>query len=130
MAPGRRRIGNSTARPMQAEIAAISNLDVIEGGVEDLIVENGRAEGVLTGDGRLLGAGAVVLTTGTFLNGLIHMGEQKIPAGRAGEGPGAEAVGSSLRAGPGARTAQDRHACASRRQIDRLVRPRNAEGRR
>ncbi|HEY8193972.1 MAG TPA: tRNA uridine-5-carboxymethylaminomethyl(34) synthesis enzyme MnmG [Hyphomicrobium sp.] len=72
---------------MQAEIAAISNLDVIEGGVEDLIVENGRAEGVLTGDGRLLGAGAVVLTTGTFLNGLIHMGEQKIPAGRAGEAP-------------------------------------------
>ncbi|HEY8194889.1 MAG TPA: tRNA uridine-5-carboxymethylaminomethyl(34) synthesis enzyme MnmG [Hyphomicrobium sp.] len=72
---------------MQAEIAAIPNLDVIEGGVEDLIVENGRVEGVLTGDGRLLDAGAVVLTTGTFLNGLIHMGEQKIPAGRAGEAP-------------------------------------------
>ena len=42
---------------MQAEIAAIANLDVIEGGVEDLIVENGRVEGVLTGDGRLLRAG-------------------------------------------------------------------------
>jgi tRNA uridine 5-carboxymethylaminomethyl modification enzyme len=72
---------------MQAEIAAIPNLDVIEGGVEDLIVENGRAEGVITADGRLVRSGAVVLTTGTFLNGLIHMGEQKIPAGRAGEAP-------------------------------------------
>ena len=72
---------------MQAEIAAIPNLDVIEGGVEDLIVENGRVEGVITADGRLIRSGAVVLTTGTFLNGLIHMGEQKIPAGRAGEAP-------------------------------------------
>jgi tRNA uridine 5-carboxymethylaminomethyl modification enzyme len=72
---------------MQAEIAAIPNLDVIEGGVEDLIVENGRVEGVITADGRPLRSGAVVLTTGTFLNGLIHMGEQKIPAGRAGEAP-------------------------------------------
>jgi tRNA uridine 5-carboxymethylaminomethyl modification enzyme len=72
---------------MQAEIHAIPGLDVIEGGVEDLIVEDGRVAGVLTGDGRALSAGAVVLTTGTFLNGLIHMGEQKIPAGRVGEAP-------------------------------------------
>ena len=72
---------------MQAEITAIPGLDAIEGGVEDLIVENNRVVGVLTGDGRALSAGAVVLTTGTFLNGLIHMGEQRIPAGRAGEAP-------------------------------------------
>jgi tRNA uridine 5-carboxymethylaminomethyl modification enzyme len=72
---------------MQAEIAAIPNLDVIEGGVEDLIVEHGRVEGVITADGCAVRSGAVVLTTGTFLNGLIHMGEQKIPAGRAGEAP-------------------------------------------
>ncbi len=72
---------------MQAEIAAIPGLDVVEGGVEDLIVEDRRVAGVVTGDGRALSAGAVVLTTGTFLNGLIHMGEQKIPAGRAGEAP-------------------------------------------
>lgn len=72
---------------MQAEIRAIRGLDVIEGGVEDLIVEDGRVAGVLTGDGSALSAGAVVLTTGTFLNGLIHMGEQKIPAGRVGEAP-------------------------------------------
>jgi len=72
---------------MQAEIAALAGLDVVEGGVEDLIVDNGLVAGVVTGDGRTLGAGAVVLTTGTFLNGLIHMGEEKIPAGRAGEAP-------------------------------------------
>lgn len=72
---------------MQAEIRAIPGLEVIEGGVEDLIIEDGRVAGVLTGYGRALSAGAVVLTTGTFLNGLIHMGEQKIPAGRVGEAP-------------------------------------------
>ncbi len=72
---------------MQAEIQAIANLSVVEGGVEDLVVENGRVHGVVTGHGRVLRAGAVVLTTGTFLNGLIHMGEKRIPAGRAGEEP-------------------------------------------
>src|SRR5690606_15029084 len=72
---------------IQAEISATSGLTVVEGGVEDLIVENGHVAGVLTGDGRMLAAGAVVLTTGTFLNGLIHMGERQIPAGRVGEAP-------------------------------------------
>ena len=72
---------------MQAAIAATANLTVIEGGVEDLIVAGEVVRGVILADGRRLTAGAVVLTTGTFLNGLIHMGEQKIPAGRAGEAP-------------------------------------------
>jgi tRNA uridine 5-carboxymethylaminomethyl modification enzyme len=72
---------------MQAAIRATANLEVVEGGVEDLIVDNGWVVGVVTGDGRKLAAGAVVLTTGTFLNGLIHLGEQQIPAGRAGEAP-------------------------------------------
>jgi tRNA uridine 5-carboxymethylaminomethyl modification enzyme len=72
---------------MQAAIRATEGLEVIEGGVEDLVVENGRVAGVITGDGQRLAAGAVVLTTGTFLNGLIHLGEQKIPAGRSGEAP-------------------------------------------
>lgn len=72
---------------MQAAIAETVNLTVIEGGVEDLIVEAGCVAGVILADGTLLSAGAVVLTTGTFLNGLIHMGEQQIPAGRAGEAP-------------------------------------------
>ena len=109
---------------MQAEIAAIAGLTVVEGGVEDLIVEasplplgrgrraaagegavdgdgrestpaprpspqgeRGVVRGVVLADGTELTAGAVVLTTGTFLNGLIHMGETQIPAGRAGEKP-------------------------------------------
>ena len=72
---------------MQAAIRATPNLEVVEGGVEDLIVANGRVGGVVTADGRQLSAGAVVLTTGTFLNGLIHLGDEKIPAGRAGEAP-------------------------------------------
>src|SRR6185312_1979744 len=72
---------------MQAAIRATPNLDVIEGGVEDLIVEDGSAAGVVTADGRTLRAGAVVLTTGTFLGGLIHRGEEQTPAGRHGEPP-------------------------------------------
>ncbi len=72
---------------MQAAIADTTNLTVLEGGVEDLVVDNGRVAGVVTGAGCTLACAAVVLTTGTFLNGLIHMGEQQIPAGRAGEGP-------------------------------------------
>ena len=72
---------------MQAAIRATPNLEVIEGAVEDLVVENGAVAGIVTADGRTLRAGAVVLTTGTFLRGLIHRGEEKTPAGRHGEPP-------------------------------------------
>jgi tRNA uridine 5-carboxymethylaminomethyl modification enzyme len=72
---------------MQAAIRSTANLDVIEAAVEDLIVENGRVAGIVTGDGRRISAGAVVLTTGTFLRGLIHRGEEKTPAGRHGDPP-------------------------------------------
>jgi tRNA uridine 5-carboxymethylaminomethyl modification enzyme len=72
---------------MQAAIQATSNLTVIEGAVEDLLVANARAVGIVTGDDRTIRAGAVVLTTGTFLRGLIHCGEEKTPAGRHGEPP-------------------------------------------
>jgi len=72
---------------IQDEIAALSGLTIIEGGVEDLVVENGEVAGVATADGRIVRAGAVVLTTGTFLNGLIHMGDERIAAGRAGQAP-------------------------------------------
>ncbi|MEM8744694.1 MAG: tRNA uridine-5-carboxymethylaminomethyl(34) synthesis enzyme MnmG [Pseudomonadota bacterium] len=72
---------------MQAAIRDTSGLEVIEAGVEDLVIENGRVCGVITADGETIRAGAVVLTTGTFLNGLIHIGEKKIPAGRMGEAP-------------------------------------------
>lgn len=80
---------------MQRAIRETENLTVIEGGVEDLIVTTlpsfpegrGTLTGIMLADGHRLTAGAVVLTTGTFLNGLIHMGETKLPAGRAGEAP-------------------------------------------
>ena len=72
---------------MQAAIQATANLEVIEGGVDDLIVQDGVVAGVVLANGDEVRAGAVVLTTGTFLRGLIHMGEQQIPAGRVGEAP-------------------------------------------
>lgn len=72
---------------MQAAINETAHLTVREGGVEDLIVAAEQVAGVILSDGTRLTARAVVLTTGTFLNGLIHMGLQQIPAGRAGEAP-------------------------------------------
>ncbi len=74
-------------REMQAAIAATPNLAVIESPVDDLIIEGGCAAGVITADGRAFSAGAVVITTGTFLKGVIHVGETRIPAGRVGEAP-------------------------------------------
>src|SRR5215468_9537574 len=74
-------------RAMQAAIGAIAGLKVIEGAVEDLVVEGGRAGGIILADGSVKRAGAVVLTTGTFLRGLIHRGEETTPAGRHGEPP-------------------------------------------
>ena len=75
------------AAAMQAAIRAIANLEVIEEEADDLAVAQGRICGVKFADGREISAGAVVLTTGTFLRGLIHIGEKQIPAGRAGEAP-------------------------------------------
>ena len=72
---------------MQAGIAATDDLEVIEAAAEDVIVDGDRVAGIVTGDGRRLVAGAVVLTTGTFLRGLIHIGDTRIPAGRMGEAP-------------------------------------------
>jgi tRNA uridine 5-carboxymethylaminomethyl modification enzyme len=72
---------------MQATIRKTSNLEVIEGEADDLLISNGRVCGVKLADGREISCGAVVLTTGTFLRGLIHIGEKQIPAGRVGEAP-------------------------------------------
>ncbi len=72
---------------MQAAIATQPNLDVIEGEVDDLIMRDGRVGGVALLDGRKLMASAVVLTTGTFLRGIIHRGDESFPAGRLGERP-------------------------------------------
>jgi tRNA uridine 5-carboxymethylaminomethyl modification enzyme len=79
---------------MQAAIAATANLTVIEAAVEDLLVEDGRVAGIVTGEGAKYRCGAVVLTTGTFLKGVIHIGTTRIPAGRVGEKP---AIGLSDR---------------------------------
>jgi len=72
---------------MQAAILAQPNLTVIEGEVDDLIETDGRITGAVLLDGRRFSASAVVLTTGTFLRGLIHRGEETTPAGRLGEKP-------------------------------------------
>ena len=75
------------AAAMQAAIRATANLTVIEGEADTLQQADGRLTGVRLADGRELRAGAVVVTTGTFLRGLIHLGERNWPAGRVGEAP-------------------------------------------
>lgn len=75
------------AQAMQAEIRAIANLVVVEGEADDLLFDGNRITAVVMASGDVLRTGAVVLTTGTFLRGLIHIGEVKIPAGRMGEAP-------------------------------------------
>jgi tRNA uridine 5-carboxymethylaminomethyl modification enzyme len=79
---------------VQSILGEYENLTLIEDGVEDLIVENDRVAGVIGQSGRSWRAGAVVVTTGTFLKGLIHIGEKRIPAGRVDEAP---AIGLSDR---------------------------------
>lgn len=79
---------------MQAELAGTPGLEIIAEAVEDLLVTDGRVSGVVGASGRAYSAGRVVLTTGTFLKGVIHLGDQRIPAGRAGEAP---AIGLSDR---------------------------------
>ncbi|WP_312596341.1 tRNA uridine-5-carboxymethylaminomethyl(34) synthesis enzyme MnmG [Brevundimonas sp.] len=72
---------------MQAELAVTPNLTLMAGTAERLLLESDRVVGVMTGAGQTVRAGAVVLTTGTFLNGVIHCGDERIPAGRHGEDP-------------------------------------------
>src|SRR5579862_293193 len=86
------------AAAMQAAIRQAANLTVIEGEVDDLLGID-RVAGVRLVDGRDFAAPAVVLTTGTFLRGLIHIGDQQIPAGRVGEAPAAGLSRTLERAG-------------------------------
>ena len=73
---------------MQALLAEQANLTIREAAAEDLTIgDDGRVRGVVLASGEQLTAGSVILTTGTFLRGLIHIGEEKIPAGRVGEAP-------------------------------------------
>jgi tRNA uridine 5-carboxymethylaminomethyl modification enzyme len=79
---------------MQAELAATPSLSIKAEAVEDLLVKDGRVAGVIGASGKTYAAGRVVLTTGTFLMGVIHRGEERIPAGRVGDAP---AIGLSER---------------------------------
>jgi tRNA uridine 5-carboxymethylaminomethyl modification enzyme len=81
---------------MQSMLRSISNLDIRAGGAEDLVLKGGMVAGVRTAEGEEIACGKVVLTTGTFLNGLIHIGETKIPAGRMRIENGVEAPSIGL----------------------------------
>lgn len=72
---------------MQEEIASVANLDIIEGDAFDIEIDRDEITAVHTADGRKIACRAVVLTTGTFLRGMIHIGHETIPAGRVGEKP-------------------------------------------
>jgi tRNA uridine 5-carboxymethylaminomethyl modification enzyme len=75
-------------RAMQEILREFPTLQLRAAAVEDLLLSRtGEARGVILQDGTEIQAGAIVLTTGTFLRGLIHIGEEKIPAGRVGESP-------------------------------------------
>ncbi|MEQ1820318.1 MAG: tRNA uridine-5-carboxymethylaminomethyl(34) synthesis enzyme MnmG [Terricaulis sp.] len=79
---------------MQAALAAQRGLTIEAAAVEDLVLADGAVVGVTTADGREFSAPRIVLTTGTFLKGVIHIGDKRIPAGRHGEAP---AIGLSDR---------------------------------
>src|SRR5574338_324246 len=85
---------------MKEVLESQPNLKIKQAEVADLIIEEEGdrkvCRGIILRDGRRIQASAVVITTGTFLNGLIHCGEQQIPAGRSGEPP-AQMLGESLR---------------------------------
>jgi tRNA uridine 5-carboxymethylaminomethyl modification enzyme len=87
------------AAAMQTAIRETENLSVIEGEADELIVSEGRVTGIRLVGGRDMRAGAVVITTGTFLRGLIHLGEKNWPAGRVGEAPAMGLSRSFERAG-------------------------------
>src|SRR5215813_7816729 len=87
------------AAAMQAAIRETANLTAIEGEADELLVSDVRVIGVRLADGRTFRAGAVVVTTGTFLRGLIHLGEKNWPAGRVDEAPAMGLSTSFERAG-------------------------------
>jgi len=74
-------------KAMQAALTDYPNLTIVAGAVDDLIMDKTRVIGVKTEDGAEYAARSVVLTTGTFLKGLIHIGDERTPAGRWGEAP-------------------------------------------
>ena len=108
------------AAGMQRAIAECLDLTVIAAEADDLVIAGGRVIGARLGDGRLIGAGAVVLTTGTFLRGLIHIGERQNPGGSGRRGAGARPVRDLGTVRFRTRPAQDGNAAAARWAHDRL----------
>ena len=86
-------------RHMQAALRACANLEIRAAAVEDLVIEAGAVRGVVTASGAVIPCAKVVLTTGTFLGGLIHIGERQIPAGRVNEAPSLGLAATLKRAG-------------------------------
>ncbi len=88
---------------MQSAVASVPRLCVIEGEAAEIIFEAGEADrrvsGLALADGRSLSCAALVLTTGTFLRGMIHIGKQQIPAGRVNEKPALRLSESLMRLG-------------------------------
>lgn len=84
---------------IQDLLSEYAELTVIEGEVFDVEIEEGRVAAAIMADGRRFVTGTAVLTTGTFLRGLIHIGETKIPAGRVGEAPATGLSATLLRHG-------------------------------
>ncbi len=84
---------------MRRRLEAIPGLTLVPGIVTEIVVEGGAARGVRTGDGALIGARAVVVTPGTFLNGLIHIGLESHPAGRINEPPSVDLADQLKRLG-------------------------------
>ncbi|MBL3576597.1 tRNA uridine-5-carboxymethylaminomethyl(34) synthesis enzyme MnmG [Rhodovulum sulfidophilum] len=72
---------------VQTMLSVTTGLEIIEGEAADLIERDGRVAGIVLADGGEITAGAVVLTTGTFLRGVIHIGDQRRPGGRIGDRP-------------------------------------------
>ena len=84
---------------VQSILGEYSNLAIIEDAAADIIIENGHVVGIVGESGKTYSTTRVVLTTGTFLNGLIHCGERQTPAGRVGENPSVALAESMHRIG-------------------------------
>jgi tRNA uridine 5-carboxymethylaminomethyl modification enzyme len=87
------------AAAMQAALREQAGLTIVLGEASDLVAIDGRVTGVTLASGVTLSAGAIVITTGTFLRGVIHLGERQWPAGREGDAPSIGLARSLERAG-------------------------------
>jgi tRNA uridine 5-carboxymethylaminomethyl modification enzyme len=84
---------------MQADLRATPNLTLVEASVEDIELSDGRVAAVVLASAERFACRAIVLTTGTFLNGVIHVGAERVPAGRIGEPPSVGLAATLARAG-------------------------------